>query len=198
MVAWTFRRLVDSDLPLLHTWLNDPGVVRFWEGDDVSWPGVVGQYGSPEIRATLAGDYPDFSYDVAEADFDWHHVEVYLSMADGEPAGWIQCYAVDDYDDHDEVKAWLELGFDPGGAGIDYLLGDPASRGKGLGSSMIRSFIDEIVFGQHPDWTQVGASPVRENPASCGALVKAGLSLVGSFDDPDYGPCDLHAVRRPG
>lgn len=197
MVAWTFRRLVDDDLPLLHTWLNEPGVVHFWEGDDVSWPGVIAQYGSPELRGALANDFADFSYDVAEADFDWHHVEVYLALMDDEPAGWIQCYAVDDYDDEDEVKAWFELGFDATGAGIDYLIGEPTDRGRGLGASMIRKFVTDIVFGQHPDWTQVGASPRRENAASCGALAKAGLSLSGSFDDPEYGPCDLYATRTP-
>jgi acetyl esterase/lipase len=35
----TFRRLTDDDLPLLHDWLNESGVVRWWEGDDVSWAG---------------------------------------------------------------------------------------------------------------------------------------------------------------
>ena len=79
-MTWTFRRLTDDDLPLLHVWLNEPGVVRFWEGDDVSWPGVIAQYGSPEIRATLAEDFPDFDYDEEEADFDWEHVEVYLCL----------------------------------------------------------------------------------------------------------------------
>src|SRR6476659_8903017 len=42
----TFRGLTDDDLPLLHRWLNEPGVVRWWEGDDVSWEGVVRDYGS--------------------------------------------------------------------------------------------------------------------------------------------------------
>lgn len=193
---WTFQRLCDDDLPLLHRWMNEPGVVRFWEGDDVSWPGIVTTYGSPEARESLSTEYPNFEYDAQEADFDWEHVEGYIALIDGEPTGWIQCYAVEDYDDEDEVKAWLELSFDPTGAGIDYLVADPTTRGKGLGSSMIRHFIDEVVFGLHPNWTQVGASPVRENTASCGALAKAGLQLLGSFDDPEFGPCDLYAQRR--
>ena len=28
----TFRRLVEDDLGLLHWWLNEPGVVRWWVG----------------------------------------------------------------------------------------------------------------------------------------------------------------------
>ena len=195
-MTWTFRRLTDDDLALLHEWLNEPGVVRFWEGDDVSWPGVIAQYGSPEIRSTLATDFPDFDYDEEEADFDWEHVEVYLGLLDDEPAGWIQCVAIEPYADHDEVKAWIELGYELEGATIDYLIGDPAARGKGLGSAMIDRFTDEIVFGQHPEWNQVGVSPVRANVASCRALAKAGYELVGSFDDPEFGQCDLYVCRR--
>ena len=197
MAMWEFRRLDDGDLSIIHAWMNEPGVVHFWEGDDVSWPGILAQYGSSERRATLTEEYPDFAYDEADADFDAEHVEVYIAVLDGEPAGWIQCYAVDAYDDHDEVKAWLELGFDPAGAGIDYLIGDPDRRGQGVGSSMIRTFADDVVFGQHPGWTQVGASPVRENAASCRALGKAGFVLVGSFDDHEAGRCDLYTLGRP-
>jgi hypothetical protein len=53
----TFRRLVDDDLPLLHRWLNEPGVVRWWEDDDVSWDGVVRDYGraARRQRRLLAG-----------------------------------------------------------------------------------------------------------------------------------------------
>lgn len=194
--SWTFRPLTDDDLTLLHVWLNEPGVVRFWEGDDVSWPGVIADYGSPELRDTLATDYPDYAYDAEEADFDWVHVERYFALLDGEPAGWIQCLAIEPYDDHPEIVAWLDMGFDESGATIDYLLGDPALRGQGFGSSMIAEFIDQVVFGKHPEWTQVGVSPVHANAASCGALRKAGLSLVGSFEDPKFGQCDLYTRRR--
>jgi hypothetical protein len=48
-VQVTFRPLVDADLPMLHGWLNEPGVVRWWEDDDVSWDGVVRDYGSGHV-----------------------------------------------------------------------------------------------------------------------------------------------------
>ena len=121
---------------------------------------------------------------------------MYLGLLDSEPAGWIQCVAIEPYDDHDEIKAWIELGYELEGATIDYLIGDPAARGKGWGSAMIERFIDEIVFGQHPEWNQIGVSPVRANVASCRALEKAGLSPVGTFDNPESGACDLYSRRR--
>lgn len=173
---FTFRRLANEDLPLLHHWLNEPGVVEWWEGDDVSWDAVVADH-SPD------NDEP---------------CEEHLGLIDGEPVGWIQCYAVDDYDDEDEVIAWFGLGYPDTGAGIDYLIGDPGERGSGRGSAMIRAYIDQVVWPEHPEWTDVGASPQRANVASCGALRKAGLTLFGSFEDPEFGPCDLWSERRPG
>lgn len=174
MNALSFRRLTDDDLSLLHRWLNDPAVVRWWEGDDVSWPAVVADYGSGR---------PDDG------------VEMYLAELDGEPVGWIQCYPA--RSSPEECEEWFPLGVDEAAAGIDYLIGDTASRGQGLGSRMIRAFVDDVVFPSHPDWTQAAASPYQANEASCGALVNAGFRFVGTFSDPD-GPCALHVIDRPG
>lgn len=49
VVDVTFRPLVDDDLPMLHRWLNEPEVVRWWEGNDVSWEAVVADYGSGNV-----------------------------------------------------------------------------------------------------------------------------------------------------
>ena len=77
MSAIGFRPLTDDDLPLLHRWLNEPGVVRWWEGEDVSWQAVVADYGS-------TNEDP---------------VEYFLAHAGHEPFGWIQTYAVSDFAD---------------------------------------------------------------------------------------------------
>ena len=76
----TVRRLTDDDLPLLHGWLNQPDVVRWWEGDDVSWEGVLRDYGA-------ASEEP---------------AEHWIALLEGEPVGWIQCYAWADYGDEDD------------------------------------------------------------------------------------------------
>ncbi len=64
-----FRRLTDHDLPMLHRWLNEPGVVRWWEGEDVSWDAVVRDYGSANEEPT----------------------EHWIAVVDGRDVGWIQC-----------------------------------------------------------------------------------------------------------
>lgn len=169
-----FRRLVDDDLPLLHRWLNEPGVVRWWEGDDVSEEAVKRDYGSASTEPT----------------------EYWIASVDGRDVGWIQCYAVADYADEDEVQQWWALGVDRTAAGIDYLVGDPDDRGAGLGAALIRAFVSDVVFALHPDWTQVCASPQAANVASWRALSKAGFEFAGSFEDR-FGVCRLMVADRP-
>ena len=168
-----FRRLVDDDLPLLHRWLNEPGVVTWWEGDDVSFDAVVRDYG--------AGS-PD-------------PVEHWIIVVDGRDRGWIQCYAAADFAEADETGGWWELGVPRTAAGVDYLLGEPADRGRGLGSALLRAFTDDVVFGAHPSWTHVCASPLVSNAASWRALANAGFIGVGDFPT-EHGPARLMVRPR--
>ena len=167
----SFRRLSDEDLPTLHRWLNEPGVVQWWEGDDVSWEAVVRDYRSPD--------------DPTE-----HWI---ASTSDGD-LGWIQCYAT--ADEPDEAAPWWALGVDRTAAGIDYLVGDPSARGRGLGAAMIEAFVRDVVFGLHPRWTQACAAPYAANRASWRALEKAGFRFVALLPDPG-GPCRLMVADRP-
>ncbi len=166
-----FRRLRDDDLPTLHRWLNEPGIVEWWEDDDVSWDGVVRDYGSASTDP----------------------VEYWIVSDRGRDVGWIQCYAT--IDEPDEAAPWWALGLHRSAAGIDYLVGDPDDRGSGLGSAMIRAFVREIVFGEHPDWTQACAAPVAANTASWRALEKAGFRFVGYVEDA-HGPARLMVADR--
>src|SRR5436305_329022 len=168
----TFRRLADDDLPMLHKWLNEPGTVRWWEGDDVSWAGVVRGYSS--------GREPD-------------ETELYIASADGRDIGWIQCYPT--ADEPEESQQWWALGVDRTAAGIDYLIGDPADRGKGLGTAIIRAFVADVVFGLHPGWSQACSAPHVENVASWRALEKAGFRFIGTIDGKD-GPGRLMVADR--
>ncbi len=171
----TFRRLTDDDLPLLHRWLNEQGVVRWWEGDDVSWEGIVRNYGS-------ANEDPG---------------EHWLALVEDEPVGWIQCYAWADNADEEEAQAHFALGVEPSGAGIDYLVGDPARRSQGLGSTMIRSFVHKVVFGRHPGWTQASAGPYVANEASWRALQRAGFRVLGDYPGGEDGECRVMVINRP-
>lgn len=168
----TFRRLVDNDLRQLHRWLNDPGVVRWWEGDDVSWEGVLRDYGAAPTDAT----------------------EHWIALLDDRPVGWIQCWAT--ADEPAACASWWALGVHRTAAGIDYLVGEPANRGRGIGPAMIRAFVRDVVFGRHPHWTQACASPQAANVASWRALEKAGFRFAGLVQEGDLA-CRLLVADRP-
>ncbi len=169
----TFRPLTEDDLPMLHGWLNEPGVVRWWEGDDVSWEGVVRDYGPGR---------------------DDDGTEHWVAVVDGRDVGWIQCSPVESSEE--ELAEWLPFGVERTAAGIDYLIGEPAMRGRGLGAAMIRSFVRDVVFARHQDRTQACASPVVENRASWGALARAGFRQVGDFTDSLGQRCRLMVIDR--
>lgn len=173
-----FRPLTDADLPLMHRWLNEPGVIRWWEGDDVSWDAVVDDYGQ--------GDEADEGED--------DHLEHWLAVIDDEPIGWIQCCTL--ASEPEWFGLWAPLGVDDSIIAIDYLIGDPQARGRGIGSTMIAGFVDQVVFGNHPDCRQVGADPAAANLASWHALERAGFRLAGTYDDP-LGTCNLMVLDRP-
>lgn len=166
----SFRRLVDGDLPMLHRWLNEPGVVEWWEGDDVSWDAVVKDYGSANPDPT----------------------EHWVATVEGDDVGWIQCWATID---EPQSQTWWGRGVERESAGIDYLIGDPARRGRGLGSTVIRAFVRDVAFGLHPGWTQVGADPQAANAASWRALEKAGFRYVATLQH-ELGPCKLMVADR--
>src|SRR5690606_5871983 len=117
--------------------------------------------------------------------------EHWLAFSAGRPVGWIQCYATVSYPEESEVQNWWKLGVHRSAGGIDYLIGDPAERGRGTGSAMIDAFVRDVAFKLHPEWTQICASPQAANVASCRALARAGFRPGGQFVDEDTGLCQL-------
>ena len=161
-----------DDLERMHTWLNDPAVVRWWEGADVSRAGVQARY-----------------FDESPA---W--VEHWIAMMDGDAIGWANCYLASHATDGEAYYWQPHLDLTRTG-GIDYLIGAGAHRGRGIGNAMIRAFTRDIVFGRHPEWAFAAAGPFQANAASCRALEKAGFRELALLEDHD-GPCRLMAARR--
>ncbi|HEV2810310.1 MAG TPA: GNAT family N-acetyltransferase, partial [Acidimicrobiales bacterium] len=116
-----------------------------------------------------------------------------IAVADGADIGWIQCYLA--VDNPDATEDWWDFDIRETAAGIDCFVAEPARRGRGTGSTMIRAFAREIVLGCHADWSQVCAGPFAANTASCRALANAGFRHLGTVDDDD-GPCQLYALDR--
>jgi RimJ/RimL family protein N-acetyltransferase len=96
------------------------------------------------------------------------------------------------------VQAWW--GSEPAAVGIDYLIGEPAHCGRGVGAAAI-SRCAAHVFALYPDVAVIVAVPQAANYPSRRALEKAGFRLVEErqldSDDPsDAGPSAIYALTR--
>jgi RimJ/RimL family protein N-acetyltransferase len=144
-----FRRLGSDDLPLLYTWLARPHVAKWYAAAPTSFAEVMAKYG-PRTEAGNA-------------------VQAYIVEVDGADAGYIQTYAIGSFAAY---AAQLECG--PGVAGVDMFLGDAWRMNHGLGSAVLRRFVEEIVFGRNAARAVI-AGPSEANHASIRAFEKAGF-----------------------
>jgi aminoglycoside 6'-N-acetyltransferase len=168
-----FRPLRREDFAPLARWLGAPHVAKWWL--------------SP---ATM--DYVEEHYGPSVDGLE--PTEHFVIQVDGEPAGMIQRYLLADY------PAWAESVGLGDTAGIDYLIGEPAFTGKGLGSRAIKQFAAAVLY-RYPEATAVVAAPQQANVASWRALERAGFERVWAgqlkSDDPsDAGPAYVYSLRR--
>jgi aminoglycoside 6'-N-acetyltransferase len=171
-----------DDLPLVSRWLAEPHVAQWWrEPSDLA--DVREKY-----LPCLEGRDP---------------TELFLIERGGSAIGFIQRYLV--ADDPEWERALRATGAADAGqaVGIDYLIGDPALTGKGIGSAAIREFT-AVAFRRYPQAVSVLVDVSQANRPSWRALERAGYTrcwagLLDSSDPSDEGPSYLYRKRRdPG
>jgi aminoglycoside 6'-N-acetyltransferase len=178
--ALEWRRLAADDLPLLARWLADPGVARWWNHDS-SPEGVERDFG-PSVR----GDEPG---------------EDLVVSLDGRAVGLVQRAVISDYPE--DLAEFTDLVEVPGGAvELDYLVGEPDLRGRGLGPRIIAAVVDDT-WTAHPAAPAVLVAVAATNVASWRALEKAGLRRVAGGPMTPESPADgalhhVYRVDRPG
>lgn len=165
--AFHFRPLAEPDLPLLREWLLRPHVAEWWNRD---WT----------IEA-LREHYLDHA-DEPRATRAW------IACLGPEPIGFIQRYWVMGSGD-----GWWVDETDPGAVGIDLFLADGHRLGQGLGSAMIRAFL-EMLF-ESDSVTGVQTDPSPGNARAIAAYRKAGFGEGGLVATPD-GPAMLLRCDR--
>lgn len=173
--VFTFRRLVRDDFGLLSTWLAEPHVARWWHHDP-SLDSIEEDFGD-----TIDGLEP---------------AEDFVATLDGEPIGVIQYCHFMDYPEYVAEMA----GVYPVGAGavsIDYLIGDPANVGRGIGRALIAAFVERI-WATDPLATHIVVPVHSDNPASWRALLRAGFRLVAQGELEPDNPVDdrRHEILR--
>ena len=154
-----------EDLRLVHEWLQRPHVHRWWR-DRETYDEVAEHY-LPAIEGKEPTDH-------------------FIVLLYEQPIGFVQTYLVSDYPDYAAL-----VGVAEGIAGVDLLIGDEVLTGQGLGSEMIRRFVEEVVFARSATTSCVAGPEVR-NVASVRAFEKAGFHVVREFIEDG----ERHALVR--
>jgi aminoglycoside 6'-N-acetyltransferase len=176
----SWRLLIAGDLPMLAEWLREPQVARWWN-HETTLEAVERDFG-----ASTRGEEPG---------------EDLLVLLDGRPIGLLQRSAICDYpQDLTKFSAVIEVPV--GAVELDYLIADPALRGRGLGSRMIAAAVEDT-WNSYSDAPAVLVAVVAANVASWRALEKAGLKRVAEGPMSPDNPIDdvlhyIYRVDRPG
>jgi RimJ/RimL family protein N-acetyltransferase len=162
----TFRLLTAAQLPMLHGWLARPHVAEWW--------------GEQETLEELTRDYAPCMVPGARD-------QAYIAMLGDGPIGFIQSYTV-----MNSGAGWWEEETDPGARGIDQFLAEESQLGRGLGTRMVRAFIERLFAD--PAVTKVQTDPDPRNARAIRCYEKAGFRRVREVDTPD-GKALLMTIR---
>ena len=174
-----FRALARDDFVLLARWLAEPLVARWWNHETT--PEAVERDFGPSVD----GRDP---------------TELFVALLAERPFGLIQRYRIAAYAEYlEELTAICPVPADA--LSVDYLIGEPELRGRGLGAAMISAFVAA-------SWTSCPAAgailvPVAAgNVASWRALERAGFARIATGELEPDNPRDgrdhyVYAIRRP-
>ena len=171
----TLRPLRREDFALLSRWLAEPLVARWWH-DDSSLDAVEAHYGP-----SVDGSDP---------------TALYLAEHEEQAFGFVQVYRFDDEpESRDELSTVCPV--PPGALSIDYLVGEPSARGRGLGAALIAAAVARG-FADHPDARDVLVPVAAGNTASLRALQRAGATWYAAGALTPDNPIDHrdHVVHR--
>ncbi len=171
----TWRPLAAADLPLLGDWLRDGQVSRWWNHETTA-QAVERDFG-PSVRGEEPGE------------------DLVVSLG-GRPIGLVQRSVISDYPQ--ELAEFAALVDVPDGAlELDYLIGEAAMRGRGLGARMISAIVADA-WTAYPVAPAVLVAVVAANTASWHAVERAGFRRIAEGDMTPDNPIDdaFHFVYR--
>jgi aminoglycoside 6'-N-acetyltransferase len=174
-----FRPLRRDDFPRLARWLAEPAVARWWNHETT--PEAVERDFGPSVD----GRDP---------------TEMFVALSADRPFGLIQRYRIAG---EPEYAAELSrvCAVPPGALSIDYLIGEPDMRGRGLGAGLITALVADS-WAAYPDAQDVIVPVAAGNVASWRALERAGFARVAEGELAPDNPIDppdhvIYAIRRP-
>lgn len=154
--AITFRRLTMADLPMFIEWRGRPHVMEWWPNEPAR--DIEAEYA--ELTAPGSTTIP------------------YVALREGEPVGYIQSYVA-----AGSGEGWWPDVTDPGVRGIDQFLAHAGHLNQGMGTAMVRGFV-ETLFAD-PAVTRVQVDPAPDNARAIRCYEKAGFRAHGLIETPD-------------
>ena len=153
------RALARSDFPLVASWLAEPLVARWWNHE--SWPEALER----EYGGCIDGREP---------------TDVFIAALGAQPFGLVQRYQIAAYPEYvAELAEVCKIG--PTALSIDYLIGEPALRGRGLGTATIASFA-AFSWNDCPDAQEIVVPVSTANDRSWRALERAGFERFAEVE----------------
>lgn len=175
-----FRPLRRDDFGLLARWLAEPAVARWWNHE-----------------FTAEAIERDFGPSVDGRD----PAEMFLALTQERPFGFIQRYRIDNEPRYSEELSRV-CTVPAEALSIDYFVGEPDMRGRGLGAGLIAAMVART-WADHPDAGTIIVPVAAGNAASWRALERAGFTRIGEGELEPDNPIDppdhvIYAIRRPG
>ena len=114
----------------------------------------------------------------------------FIIVVDGEDIGEIQSYDLRNY----PVEA-AEIDI-PNSGGMDLFIGEPAWRNRGIGTQIVRKFVDDVVFAM-PDVETCVIDPDPTNKRAIRTYEKAGFTHVKTYySEANHMNCYLMRQER--
>jgi aminoglycoside 6'-N-acetyltransferase-1b/aminoglycoside 6'-N-acetyltransferase-2 len=172
-IPLALRLMTDADIPLLHAWLQRPHIVQWW-GGEAERPKSLAQTRANYLPRVLAEE----------------RVTPYIAMLGSRPIGYAQSYVAMGSGD-----GWWEEITDPGVRGIDQSLAEAADLGRGLGTRLVRTLVEQLF--EDPQVTRVQTDPDPANARAIRCYEKAGFRALREIVTPD-GPALYMVCDRAG
>ena len=163
----TFRPLTRQDLAMVHQWLQRPHVAEWWP--------------DPPTLVELERDY-------LPREMHESSTRAYIAVLASEPLDFIQSFVA-----LGSGNGGWEKETDPGTRGIDQFLANADQLGRGLGSTMVNSFVEQLF--QDPAVTKVQTDPSPDNVRAIQSYQRAGFVIHSEILTPD-GPALLMFRHR--
>ncbi len=156
-MEWKFRKLKRRDFSLLYEWMNGGEVKKWYTKGTITQARIEEKY-----LPCVLGKSPKLTM---------------LAYVDADPIGFVQAYSIHHYPAYEE-----QVGIQDS-IGIDMFIGDAERINQGLGSQMLKVFVEDVISDYFSEKIAV-IGPEPDNKRAIRAYEKAGFHFSHQIENP--------------